>query len=116
VECSEDLKRMCAQSEYVYLYTVDALHILEQQLATHALSAANRSDKDSSLRWKRSIARLRQEIENTVIWSTREAGIHTHRLAPAPVLALRMLGTFHPPGDSVKGTGNAPVFTVMLPS
>jgi hypothetical protein len=70
------------------------LHALQTQLSLKA-SAGTAPDTNMYLRWRRSIVRLRQEIENAVIWSKRDAGTQTQRLSSGAVLALRILGSFH---------------------
>lgn len=105
VALTEDLKRSCCSSEYMFLYANRLFLEVEQGLtdemeaerakagpeAGHSSSLQIRMEIFSGLRCK--VRRLRQELEGAAIWNGLADGT---RLDGTAQFALRLAGTFAP--------------------
>ena len=88
-----DLCRMCCSSEYMFLYSQHVLHDIERNLHEQELGKRSRDDEEEKLQWSTRIKRLRQEIENPVIWkraTANEDSFVSHGIGQQGEFSLRL--------------------------
>jgi hypothetical protein len=109
------LKRMCCNTEYMFLYTVALLaqvdvrlgeEIVDEEFRRTAVGGAEGGDTDLADRGesallvrRRKLRRIRQELEDAAVWQKRDAS--SGALTNEARFALKLLGTYtKAPGEA----------------